>query len=74
MAAVKFYPEDILVQKYLCGEFDMLDVINHHSMEWQDEYIDFCTAHQLDISPKSAERFVDFKGEEFAAALERGDV
>lgn len=74
MAENKFYPEDELVQKYLGGEFNMLDVVNHHSTEWQDEYIDFCTAHQLDISPESAERFADFKGDEFAAALERGDV
>lgn len=74
MASIKFYPEDILVQKYLDGEFDMLDVVNHHSTEWQDEYIDYCTGNHLDISPDSAERFVDFKGEEFAAALERGDV
>lgn len=74
MVENKFYPEDKLVQKYLDGEFNMLDVVNHHSDEWQNEYIDYCTAHQLDISQKSAELFVDFKGEEFAAALDRGDV
>lgn len=74
MVENKFYPEDELVQKYLDGEFNMLDVVNHHSDEWQNEYIDYCTAYQLDISPESAELFVDFKGEEFAAALNRGDV
>lgn len=74
MAEIKFYPEDELVQKYVSGKFNMLDVVNHHSEEWQDEYLDYCAANGLDITPESAEQFVEAKGEEFAAALERGNV
>ena len=74
MIEIKFYPEDELVQKYVSGEFNMLDVVNHHSDEWQNEYLDYCVANGLDITPMSAEQFIEAKGEEFAAALERGDV
>ena len=74
MSEIKFYPEDELVQKYGSGECNMLDVVYHHSDEWQDEYLDYCAAHDLDITPESAEQFVEAKGEDFASALERCDV
>lgn len=31
MAANKYYPEDVLVEKMQSGEYGWLDYINHHS-------------------------------------------
>ena len=42
MANVKYYPEDVLVEKVQSGEYGWLDYINHHSPEWQEEYTAFC--------------------------------
>lgn len=32
MANVKYYPEDVLVEKVQSGEYGWLDYINHHSL------------------------------------------
>ena len=42
MAKNKYYPEDILVEKFQSGEYTWLDYVNHHSPEWQEEYTQFC--------------------------------
>ena len=63
MAAVKYYPEDELVQKFQDGEFGWLDFINHHSPEWQEEYTQFCIGNNYVVNEESAEKFVDYKGE-----------
>ena len=63
MAAVKYYPEDDLVQKLQSGEYGWIDYVNHHSPEWQERYTQYCTENQLTINEESAEQFVDYLGQ-----------
>lgn len=74
MAAVKYYPESELVQKLQDNEFGWLDFVNHHSKEWQDEYKDFCERNGLTVGDASADKFVNYKGEELEKALAKGDA
>ena len=74
MATNKYYPESELVQKKQSGEFDWLDYVNHHSKEWQDEYVEFCNKRGLSVGEDSAEKFVDYKGEELEKALAEGNA
>ena len=67
MANVKYYPEDVLVEKVQSGEYGWLDYINHHSPEWQEEYTAFCKEKDLIVNEESAEEFVDWKGEQIEA-------
>ena len=68
MANVKYYPEDVLVEKVQSGEYGWLDYINHHSPEWQEEYTAFCKEKEdLIVNEESAEEFVDWKGEQIEA-------
>ena len=67
MANVKYYPEDVLVEKFQSGEYGWLDYINHHSPEWQEEYTAFCKEKNLVVNEESAEEFVDWKGEKIEA-------
>ena len=67
MANVKYYPEDVLVEKVQSGEYGWLDYINHHSPEWQEEYTAFCKEKDLIVNEESAEEFVDWKGEQIGA-------
>ncbi len=67
MANVKYYPEDVLVEKFQNGEYGWLDYINHHSPEWQEEYTVFCKERNLVVNEESAEEFVDWKGEQIEA-------
>lgn len=67
MANVKYYPEDVLVEKVQSGEYSWLDYINHHSPEWQEEYTTFCKEKDLIVNEESAEEFVDWKGEQIEA-------
>ena len=60
MANVKYYPEDVLVEKVQSGEYGWLDYINHHSPE-------FCKEKDLIVNEESAEEFVDWKGEQIEA-------
>lgn len=55
MANVKYYPEDVLVEKVQSGEYGWLDYINHHSPEWQEEYTAFCKEKDL-IVKRSRQR------------------
>ena len=64
MANVKYYPEDVLVEKFQSGEYVWLDYINHHSPAWQEEYTAFCKERNLVVNEESAEEFVDWKGEQ----------
>lgn len=70
----EFYPEEVLIAKMESGEYGWLDYVNHHSAEWQDEYIRYCRDNGLTIGDASAAEFVQFKGEELEAAMERGDA
>ena len=70
MANVKYYPEDVLVEKVQSGEYGWLDYINHHSPEWQEEYTAFCKEKDLIVNEESAEEFVDWKGEQIEAGEE----
>ncbi len=58
MANVKYYPEDVLVEKVQSGEYGWLDYINHHSPEWQEEYTAFCKEKDLIVNEESAEEFL----------------
>lgn len=74
MAKEKFYSEEELIEKYQNGDFNVLDVINHHSSEMKTEYSDFCKQHGLSIDENSAEQFLDYRNEQFNKALENGDA
>ena len=74
MAAVKYYPESELVQKLQDGEYGWLEYVNHHSKEWQDEYAEFCQQNSMTVGEASAEKFVNYKGEELEKALANGDA
>ena len=37
MAANKYYPEDVLVEKIQSGEYGWLEYVNNHSAEWPAE-------------------------------------
>lgn len=63
MTNIKYYPEDELVQKVQSGEYGWLDYINHHSLEWQEEYTEFCNERNLVVNEESAEDFIEWKGE-----------
>ena len=55
MAAIKYYPEDELVEKFQSGEYGWIDYVNHHSPEWQEEFTAFCKERSLTINEESAE-------------------
>ena len=55
MAANKYYPEDVLIEKMQCGEYGWLEYVNHHSAEWQEEYEGYCLKSGLCICEESAE-------------------
>lgn len=74
MAANKYYPEDVLVEKMQSGEYGWLDYINHHSGEWQEEYESYCLKHGLCINEETAEQFVHYKDEQLEQAIENGDA
>ena len=74
MATNKYYPESELVQKKQSGELGWLDYVNHHSKEWQDEYVEFCNKRGLSVGDESAEKFVYYKGEELEKALAEGNA
>lgn len=70
----EFYPEEVLIAKMESSEYGWLDYVNHHSAEWQDEYIRYCRDNGLTVGDASAAEFVQFKGEELEVAMERGDA
>ena len=69
-----YYPEEILIEKMESGEYDWLDYVNHHSAEWQEEYLCYCRENGLLVGDESAESFVHFKDRELEAGLESGDA
>ena len=69
MATVKYYPEDVLVQKFQDGEYGWIDYVNHHSPEWQEQYTQFCKEHNLTINEESAEQFVEHVTELMEASM-----
>ena len=72
MAANKYYPEDVLVEKMQRGEYGWLEYVNHHSAEWPEEYESYCLKNGLCISDESAEQFVHHKDDELEKAIENG--
>ena len=74
MATVKYYPEDVLVEKFQSGEFGWLDYVNHHSKQWQDEFEAFCKVRNLVIDENSAEQFVNYKGFLLETAIAEGNA
>lgn len=68
MAATKYYPEDVLVEKFQSNEYGWLDYVNHHSPEWQEEFTAFCKERDLTINEESAEQFVEWKGDQLENA------
>lgn len=69
-----FYPEDVLIEKKESGEYGWLDYVNHFSAEWQEELVEYCKAHALEINDASAEQFVHYKSEQLEAAMESGEA
>ena len=57
----QYYPEDILIEKLESGEYGWLDFVNHHSAEWQEEYLLYCKENDFLVGDPSAEEFVHFK-------------
>ena len=51
-----------------------LDFVNHHSAEWQEEYLLYCKENDFLVGDPSAEEFVHFKDRELEYALENGDA
>lgn len=56
MANVKYYPEDVLVEKVQSGEYGWLDYINHHSPEWQEENTQPSAKRRISLSMRSRQR------------------
>ena len=54
----QYYPEDILIEKLESGEYGWLDFVNHHSAEWQEEYLLYCKENDFLVGDPSAEEFV----------------
>ena len=69
-----FYPEDVLIEKMESGEYGWLDYVNHFSAEWQEELVEYCKAHALEINDASAEQFVHYKSEQLEAAMGSGEA
>ena len=74
MAAIKYYPEEVLVEKMQSGEYGWLEYVNHHSIEWQEEYEDCCLNRGLCICEETAEQFVHYKDRQLEQAIENGDA
>lgn len=74
MAQNAFYPEDVLIEKMESGEYGWLDYVNHFSVEWQEELVEYCKTHSLTIDNNSAEQFVHYKSEQLEAAMENGEA
>ncbi|MCQ2145944.1 MAG: hypothetical protein MJZ16_00335 [Bacteroidales bacterium] len=70
----KFYTEDELVQMYQDGDITLVEFIDMHSEQWQQEYIDFCKDKSLDIGEDSAWAFIEHKAEELEKAMEEGNA
>ena len=70
----QYYPEDILIEKLESGEYGWLDFVNHHSAEWQEEYLLYCKENDFLVGDPSAEEFVQFKDRELEYVLENGDA
>ena len=70
----KFYSEDELVQMYQNQEITLVDFIDKHSAEWQDEYMAFCEREGKEICEDSANDFIEWKGRELEKAMEEGNA
>lgn len=74
MAQHTYYPEDVLIEKMESGEYSWLDYVNHFSAEWQEELVEYCREHSLEINDSAAEQFVHYKSEQLEAAMESGEA
>lgn len=74
MAHNIYYPEEVLIEKMESGEYGWLDYVNHFSAEWQEELVEYCKVHSLEINDASAEQFIHYKSEQLEAAMESGEA
>ena len=74
MAQNTYYPKEVLIEKMESGEYGWLDYVNHFSAEWQEELVEYCKVHSLEINDSAAERFVHYKSEQLEAAMESGEA
>jgi len=70
----KTYTEEELIQMYQDGDITMVEMVNMHSDQWQDEFKDFCARENREMNEESAEAFLTFKGEELEKAMEEGNA
>lgn len=70
----KIYTEDELVQMYQDGDITLVEFIDMHSEQWQQEYINFCEDKSLNIDEDSAWSFIEHKAEELEKAMEEGNA
>lgn len=68
------YTEDELVQMYQDGDISLVEFIDMHSEQWQQEYINFCEDKSLNIDEDSAWAFIEHKAEELEKAMEEGNA
>ena len=61
MEETQYLPEEELVEKVQSGEYGWLEYINHHSLEWQEEFNEYCHDHSLTADEDTAKQFVDYK-------------
>lgn len=74
MEQKKTYTEDELVQMYQDGDITLVEFIDKHSKDWQDEYMQFCENENKDIDEDSAWAFLEWKAGQLEKALEEGNA
>lgn len=70
----KVYTEDELVQMYQDGDITLVEFINLHSEQWQQEYATYCEDGNRNVDEDSAWDFMQFKAEELERAMEEGNA
>lgn len=70
----KVYTEDELVQMYQDGDITLVEFINMHSEQWQQEYARFCEDGHRNVDEDSAWDFMQSKTEELERAMEEGNA
>ena len=69
-----FQNEDDLVQLYQDGEITLVEFIDMHSPEWQEEYLQFCIKRDVEMTEYSALDFLEKKNQELEDAIENHDA
>ena len=74
MEQKKIYTEDELIQMYQAGEITLVEFIDKHSKDWQDEYMQFCENESKYINEDSAWAFLELKADQLEKAMEEGNA